>query len=52
MRIAWSVRRGWVFFQGPRGYMWAYQPQTGSLRASRTPCCQVTVMAAVQIGPG
>jgi hypothetical protein len=51
MRVAWSVRGGWVFFQGPRGYMWAYQPQTGNLRASRTPCCQVTVMAAVQIGP-
>ncbi len=52
MRVAWSVRGGWVFFQGPRGYMWAYQPQTGNLRSSRTPCCQVTVMAAVQIGPG
>jgi hypothetical protein len=51
MRVAWSVRGGWVFFQGPGGYMWAYQPLTGSLRASRTPCCQVTVMAAVQAGP-
>src|SRR5258708_32066089 len=45
MRVAWSVRGGWAFFQGPRGYMWAYQPQTGNLRASPTPCCQVTVMA-------
>jgi hypothetical protein len=51
MRVAWSVRGGWVFFQGPRGHMWAYQPRTGNLRASRTPCCQVTVMAAVQTGP-
>jgi hypothetical protein len=51
MRVAWSVRGSWVFFQGPGGYMWAYQPQTGTLRASRTPCCQVTVMAAVQVGP-
>ena len=51
MRIAWSVRGGWVFFQGPHGYMWAYQPQTGNLRASHTPCCQVTVMAALQTGP-
>lgn len=51
MRVAWSVRGGWVFFQGPGGYMWAYQPLTGSLRASRTQCCQVTVMATVQVGP-
>ena len=51
MRVAWSVRGGWVFFQGPGGYMWAYQPVTGSLRASRTQCCQVTVMATVQTGP-
>jgi hypothetical protein len=51
MRVAWSIRGGWVFFQGPGGYLWAYQPQTGNLRASRTPCCQVTVMAAVQAGP-
>jgi len=47
MRVAWSVRGGWVFFQGPGGCMWAYQPLTGLLRASRTPCCQYTVMAAI-----
>jgi hypothetical protein len=29
MRVAWSIRGGWVFFQGPGGYLWAYQPQTG-----------------------
>ena len=51
MRIAWSLRDGWLFFQGPHGYMWAYQPHTGNLRASQTPCCQVTVMAAVHTGP-
>jgi len=51
MRVAWSVRGGWLFFQGPGGYMWAYQPLTGRLWASRTPCCQYTVMAAVQAGP-
>ena len=51
MRVAWSVRGGWIFFQGPGGYMWAYQPLTGRLRASHTQCCQVTVMAAVQAGP-
>ena len=51
MRVAWSVRGGWVFFQGPGGDMWAYRPRTGRLRASRTPCCQYTVMAAVQAGP-
>jgi hypothetical protein len=49
MRVAWSVHGSWVFFQGPAGHMWAFQPVTGSLRASRTPCCQYSVMAA---GPG
>ncbi len=51
MRVAWSVRGNWVFFQGPGGLLWAFQPLTGSLRASRTPCCQYSIMAAVPTGP-
>ncbi len=51
-KVAWSVRGGWLFFQGPAdvgwaGHLWAYQPATGEVRASAAPCCQYTVMAAL-----
>lgn len=46
-KIAWSVRGGWLFYEGPGWKLWAYQPATGDLRASVTPCCQYTVMTAL-----
>jgi hypothetical protein len=46
-KVAWSVRGGWLFFQGPTGNLWAYQPGTGDVRASATPCCQYNVMTAL-----
>jgi hypothetical protein len=51
-KVAWSVRGGWLFFQGPAdigwaGHLWAFQPATGAVRASATPCCQYTVMTAL-----
>jgi hypothetical protein len=36
---------------GPGGRLWAYQPQTGLVRPSKTPCCQYTVMATVRSSP-
>jgi hypothetical protein len=46
-RTAWSADGSWLFYQGPRGHLWAYQVSRGRLRASRTPCCGYTVMAAL-----
>jgi hypothetical protein len=45
-RTAWSADRSWLFYQGPGGHMWAYQVNSGKVRASSTPCCSYTVMAA------
>jgi hypothetical protein len=46
-RTAWSVKGSWLLYQGPGGHLWAYQVISGTTRASKTPCCQYTVMAAV-----
>jgi len=45
-RTAWSANDTWLFYQGPGGHLWAYQVTSGQTRASSTPCCQYTVMAA------
>jgi len=49
-RTAWSADRSWLFYQGPGGRMWAYQASSGKVRASSTPCCSYTVMAAFPSG--
>ncbi len=46
-KVAWSVRGGWLLFEGPGWHLWAYQPATSEVRASSAPCCQYTVMAAL-----
>jgi hypothetical protein len=46
-KTAWSANDTWLLYQGPGGHLWAYQVTTGQTRASSTPCCQYTVMAAV-----
>jgi len=46
-RTAWSADDTWLLYQGPGGHLWAYQVTSGQTRASGTPCCQYTVMAAV-----
>jgi hypothetical protein len=35
-----------LLYQGPGGHLWAYQATSGQTRASGTPCCRYTVMAA------
>lgn len=50
-KVAWSVRGGWLFFQGPTGYLRAFQPATGKVRGSHVPCCQYTVMTAIPSAP-
>ena len=47
-RTAWSARDTWLFYQGPGGHLWAYQVASGRTGASSTPCCQYTVMVAMQ----
>jgi hypothetical protein len=49
-RTAWSADGTWLLYQGPGGHLWAYQVTGGQTRASSTPCCQYTVMAAVPAG--
>jgi hypothetical protein len=51
-RTAWSAKGSWLLYQGPGGHLWAYQVTSGKTRASSTPCCQYTVMAAVSGHPG
>lgn len=46
-RTAWSADDSWLLYQGPGGHLSAYQVASGETRASSTPCCQYTVMAAV-----
>jgi hypothetical protein len=46
-RTAWSADDTWLLYQGPGGHLRAYQVTSGQTRASSTPCCQYTVMAAV-----
>ena len=45
-RTAWSADGSWLIYQGPGQRMWAYQVSSGNVRASSTPCCSYTVMAA------
>ena len=45
-RTAWSADGTWLLYQGPGGHLWAYQVTSGQPRASSTPCCRYTVMAA------
>jgi hypothetical protein len=45
-RTAWSANHAWLFYQGPGGYLRAYQVTSGQTRASSTPCCQYTVLVA------
>lgn len=45
-RTAWSANGSWLLYQGPGRHLWAYQVASGQTRASSTPCCQYTVMAA------
>ncbi|MGH3173084.1 MAG: hypothetical protein ACRDPF_04365, partial [Streptosporangiaceae bacterium] len=45
-RTAWSADDTWLLYQGPGGHLWAYQVTSRQTRASSTPCCQYTVMAA------
>jgi hypothetical protein len=45
-RTAWSADDAWLLYQGPGGHLWAYQVTSGQTRASSTPCCRYTVMAA------
>ena len=45
-RTAWSANGRWLLYQGPGRRLWAYQVTSGKTRASSTPCCQYTVMAA------
>ena len=45
-RTAWSAEDTWLLYQGPGGHLWAYQVTSGQTRASSTPCCRYTVMAA------
>jgi hypothetical protein len=42
---AWSRHGSWAFYQGPGGHLWAYQPATGRVRSSKTPCCNYEVLA-------
>jgi hypothetical protein len=45
-KTAWSADDTWLLYQGSGGHLWAYQVTSGQTRASSTPCCQYTVMAA------
>jgi hypothetical protein len=46
-RTAWTLRGGWLLYQGPGEHLRAFQPATGATRKSTIPCCKYTVMAAV-----
>jgi len=45
-RTAWSAKGSWLLYQGAGGHLWAHQVASGKTRASKTPCCLYTVMAA------
>jgi len=51
-RTAWSANGAWLLYQGPGSRLWAYQLTSGKTRASSTPCCQYTVMAAAPSNSG
>jgi hypothetical protein len=51
-RTAWTVRGGWLLYQGPGEHLRAYQPGTGMKQKSTTPCCRYTVMVSVPSGSG
>jgi len=50
--VAWSPDGAWLFYQGPVGKLWGYQPRSGAVRSSTVPCCRYTVMAAVDAPAG
>jgi hypothetical protein len=50
--MAWSQDSSWLFYQGPRAHLWAYQPATGRVRSSKTPCCNYEVLAPLGGPPG
>jgi hypothetical protein len=43
-RTAWSANDSWLLYQGPGEHLWAYQLASGRIGASRTACCQYSVM--------
>lgn len=45
-KTAWSADGSWLFYQGPGGHLWAYQPSSGQVHASGAPCCGYAVMTA------
>jgi len=49
-KMAWSAGGSWLFYQGPRERMWAYQASSGHVRGSATSCCSYAVMAAFPSG--
>jgi hypothetical protein len=49
-KTAWTLRGGWLLYQGPGEHLRAFQPATGATRNSTIPCCQYTVMTAVPSG--
>jgi hypothetical protein len=51
-KTAWSANGAWLLYEGPGGRLWAYQVTSGKTRASSTPCCQYTVMAAAPSNSG
>ena len=51
-RTAWSANDTWLLYQGPGGHLWAYQVASSQTRASGTPCCRYTVMAAMPTRSG
>jgi hypothetical protein len=51
-RTAWTIRGGWLLYQGPGEHLRAYQPSTGMTAKSTTPCCRYTVMVSVPSSGG
>jgi hypothetical protein len=49
-RTAWSVRGGWLLYQGAGVHLWAYQPGTGITSKSTTSCCRYLVLVSVPLG--
>lgn len=46
-RLAWSAHGSWLLYQGPGSRLWGFRVTTGSVRPSRVPCCQYTVMVGL-----
>jgi len=50
-RIAWSADGNWLFYQGPRSRLAAYEPASGRTLTSDIPCCRYTVMFGFPSSP-